>query len=75
MKYWLNKEETYTLHKRSRRKIKRNRVVVDGMTEQWIIDLMDMSDFAEENEGNKFVLMVIDVFSQYFKNKNNPTYH
>ena len=34
---------------------------VEKMDEQWDIDLMDMTDYADEN-ADRYVLMAIDVF-------------
>ena len=44
MKSWLSGEETYTFHKPSRKKFKRNKVIVGTIDQQWDIDLMDMHD-------------------------------
>ena len=39
--------------------------MVSGIDDQWSADLMDMVKFSEFNEGYKYVLVVIDVFSTY----------
>lgn len=65
IKDWLKKEEAYTLYKGSRKKFPRNRIVVEGPNQQWDADLMDMGEFSTENDGVKYVLMVIDLFSRY----------
>ena len=39
---WLIKQDAYTLHKPVRRNFKRNHVLVDGIDEQWQLDLADM---------------------------------
>ena len=62
---WLKGQETYTLHKRVQRKFPRNRVIVDGIDEQWDADLMDMATLANHNGGVRFVLVAIDIFSRY----------
>ena len=65
IKKWLSAQETYTLHRSVQHKIKRNKVVVDGIDDQWDMDLMDMSSIAQHNEGYKFVLLAINIFSRY----------
>lgn len=62
---WLRKQETYTLHRRLRRKFPRNRVVVGGYMQQWDADLMDMSNVSKYNGGITYVLVAIDIFSRY----------
>ena len=53
------------LHKPVRRKFKRRRVLVNGIDKIWAADLADMSTFSEFNQGFKFLLLVIDIFSKY----------
>lgn len=65
IKKWLSAQETYTLHRSVQHKIKRNKVVVDGIDDQWDIDLMDMTTIAKHNQGYKFVLLAIDIFSRF----------
>ena len=38
---------------------------MNGIDEIWSADLVDMSSFAKGNNGIKFLLTVIDVFSKY----------
>jgi hypothetical protein len=40
-------------------------VIVNGLDSQWDIDLMDMVDLSKDNDGNKYVLVTIDIFSRY----------
>ena len=65
IKKWLKSQEVYTMHRKMVRKFKRNKVQVDHIDEQWDVDLMDMTDYAKENDGIKYVLMAIDIFSRY----------
>ena len=53
------------LHKPVAYKFKKRRVYVNGIDEIWSADLVDMSSFAKDNNGIKFLLTVIDVFSKY----------
>ena len=39
---WLLKQDTYTLHKPARRNFKRNRTIVSGIDELWMMDLADI---------------------------------
>ena len=65
IKEYLESERTYTLHKQLHKKFIRNRTVVSGIDSQWQADLADVQSLAEDNDGYKFILTVIDVFSKY----------
>lgn len=78
IKNWLKKQETYTLYRKKIRKFPRNKIIVPGPFHQWDVDLMDVGDLAQENDGVKFVIIMIDVFSRMaytkaIKNKNATT--
>ena len=62
---WLSKQPVYTLHKPIRKHFERNRVMVNGIDQQWQADLVDMTSLAEHNSGYKYILTCIDVFSKY----------
>ena len=53
------------LHKPVKRKFKRRRVLVNGTDKIWSADLADMQAFTKFNRGIKYLLAVIDVFSNY----------
>lgn len=53
------------LHKPARRNYPRRHVDIRGLDETWQADLVDMSTYAHQNSGHKFLLTVIDVFSKY----------
>jgi len=53
------------LHKPIRRKFARRRVTVNGVDNIWSADLVDMQALAKYNDGVKYLLNVIDVFSKY----------
>ena len=77
LKKWLMKQDTYTLHKPARRHYKRNRVIVGGIDELWQMDLADMQTIAAEDDGYRYLLVCIDVFSKYvwvipLKTKTGP---
>ena len=44
---------------------RRRKVVVNDIDEIWAADLVDMQSFSKFNNGIKYLLMVIDVFSKY----------
>ena len=62
---WLQNQEAYSLHKPLRHKFKTNRVMVEGIDDQWDADLMDMTFYASKNDGYNYILTVIDIFSKY----------
>ena len=78
IKEWLMKQDTYTLHKPMRRHFKQNRVIVGGIDQQWQMDLADMQSMQKFNDGYRYLLVCIDVFSKYawvipLKDKSGPT--
>ena len=48
-----------------RKIFKRHRVLVNGIDKIWAADLVDMQAFSKFNQGVKYLLAVIDVFSKY----------
>ena len=75
---WLQREEAYSLQREARKPLKRSRIVVAGIDDQWSADLMDMVKFAKSNQGVRFILVVIDVFSKHLwlqplKDKKGPS--
>ena len=78
IKEWLMKQDAYTLHKPVRRNFKRNSVIVGGIDQQWQMDLADMQSMQKFNDGYRYLLVCIDVFSKYawvvpLKNKTGPS--
>ena len=63
---WLKDQQAYTLHRPARKSRYPTRPYrVGGVDHQWQADLMDMQSEAKHNDGNKYILTVIDVFSRY----------
>ena len=62
---WLQRQEPYCLQRSLKRSFKWNTVIVKGVDDQWDVDLMDMIKFAKYNNGYKFILVVIAIFSKY----------
>ena len=65
IKEWLMKQDAYTPHKPIRRRFRRNRVIMVGIDEQWQMDLADMQSTPKFNDGYRYLLVCIDVFSKY----------
>lgn len=61
---WLRQQEAYSLHRQVRKPI-RTPIIVAGIDDQWSADLMDVSRFAKNNNGIKYLLVVIDTFSKF----------
>ena len=61
---WLRGETAYTLHRQARRHFKRNPIVSHSIGEWCQADLVDMQSLASSNNGYKYLLTFIDVFSK-----------
>jgi Integrase core domain/Chromo (CHRromatin Organisation MOdifier) domain len=75
---WLEMQPAYSLHKPVRKKFTRNKVLVSHIDEQWAVDLVDLQTLAKYNDGYKYLLNCIDVFSKYawsipIKNKTSKS--
>lgn len=64
VKDFLSEQDAYTLHKPARTHFSRNKVFVSRPLNQFQADLCDMQALAEHNDGFKYMLTVIDVFSK-----------
>ena len=62
---WLRSQPTYTLHKPARRRFKTRKYYTSGIDHQWQADLVDMQQESKHNDGFKYILTVIDLFSRY----------
>ena len=65
IKEWLMKQDAYTLHKPIHRRFKKNHAIVGGIDEQWQMDLANMQSMQKFNDGHRYLLVCIDVFSKY----------
>ncbi len=65
IKDFLKGEDTYTLHKPARKNHPRNKVIAVGRNEIHQLDLVDVSSISKHNNGNKFLLTWINVFSKF----------
>eukprot|EP00116_Pleurobrachia_bachei_P005917 sb/3466179/ len=69
----LKASDSYTLHKPVRKPAKFRRIHTKSINYQFQIDLVDMSAYAKENNGYKWIITCIDTFSKKlwtFKLKN-----
>jgi hypothetical protein len=60
----LKTQWVYSLHKPARKKFPRRKYVSRSINYQWQADLMDMQKYSRENEGYRYILIVIDLFSR-----------
>lgn len=61
---WLRSQAAYTLHKPVRYNFPRRKVITGGIGIQYQADLIDLSKLSKFNNGFKFILTIIDVFSK-----------
>jgi len=64
-KLWLSKQLTYTLHKSARRRYVTRPYRTNKIDGQWQADLVEMIEFQHVNDGYRYLLTVIDLFSRY----------
>ena len=65
IKKWIQKEESYSRNKSVKRKFQCGRVIVAGIDDQFDADLASLVYYADDNDGYKYLLVVIDIFSRY----------
>ena len=65
VKYWLAELVAYNLHKPARQRFMRHKIYVKGIDYLWQADLVDVSHLADYNDGYRYLLTVIDVFSKF----------
>ena len=59
------KEQAYTLHRPARRHFVRIKNDAAGIDVQREADLADMQTLSRQNQGQRYILTVIDVFSKF----------
>ena len=65
IKLWLLQKRAFTLHRPARKKYPMKKVIVGGVNIQLQMDLIDMQQWALQNEGYRYILLAIDCFSRY----------
>lgn len=78
VKEFLDNHVAYTLHKPARRKFPRNKTNVFWTDDVWQMDLVELRGLAKYNNGMKYILVGVDVFSKYafakaMPDKSGPT--
>ena len=61
----INNEDAYVLNKPSQNKFTRRTIVLNHKNETWCADLADVSNEEKENNGTRFLLIVIDGMSKF----------
>ena len=64
VKKYLSGEDAYTLHKQRRIRFPRRRTYSKGIADLYQADLVDLSNISHYNDGFKYLLTCIDVFSK-----------
>ena len=75
---WLSSQDTYTLHKPIRKTFPRRKTFAKGINDLFQADLVEMQSMSRGNDGNRYILTCVDVFSKYafalpLKDKKGPT--
>ncbi|GFR32984.1 uncharacterized transposon-derived protein F54H12.3 [Trichonephila clavata] len=64
-KQFLSSQDPYSLHKGVRYKFLRRATLSYGINELWQCDLVDLKHLGKHNNGFRYLLTVIEVFSKY----------
>src|SRR5438552_158089 len=62
---WLKKQRVYTLHKPARLRYVTRPYKTASIDQQWQADLVEMIPYANVNDGYRYMLTVIDLFSRF----------
>jgi hypothetical protein len=78
VKPWLATQDAYTLHKPVRRIFPRRKTFAKGIDDLFQADLADMQNLSRYNDGYRFILTCVDVFSKRafaipLKDKRGPS--
>jgi hypothetical protein len=65
VRQFLSTQDAYTLHKPIQRRFPRNRIIASGLDTDWQVDLMDMRQLKQHNDGYSVALIVVDVLSKF----------
>ena len=65
VKKWLQDQDAFCLLQPVKYRLKSQRVITRGLDDMSDVDLADMANIADHNEGNRFLLIVIDMFSKH----------
>lgn len=53
------------IHKAARKNFIRRHVILKGIDDLWQSDLIDIQSFGRDNQGYKYILVVMDAFSKF----------
>ena len=62
---WLMTQPVYARHRNVKRNFPRQKILVNVMDEQWDTDLMDLHMLSRYNNGFKYIVVFIDLFSRF----------
>ena len=62
---WLYGKNSYSLFKQNKKSFARNNITVAHINELFQADLFEISGLAKSNDGVRYIMIVIDVFSRY----------
>ena len=65
VKNFLQNQPTYSLHKPAIKKFPFRKTMVSYIDQQWQADLVDMQKYSRDNNGQNYILTVIDILSRY----------
>ena len=65
IKKWMHGLDSYTLHKQARAPRPRNPTYAYNKRYQFQIDLIELGRLAEANDGHRYLLTVIDIFTRF----------
>ena len=58
-------QDTPSVYKSRGSKFKREKIIVSCRDEHWSADLMDTSKLKKENDNVTFILVIVDIFSNF----------
>jgi Integrase core domain/Chromo (CHRromatin Organisation MOdifier) domain len=61
---WLKSQDAYTLHKPLRKRFPRRKTFAKGINDLFQADLADIQNLSRSNDGHRYILTCIDVFSK-----------
>ena len=61
----LEQDLAYTLNKPRRRRFPTLPVIVGGLDDQWVTDLVEVQPLAKYNRGVRYLMTVVDALSKY----------
>ena len=65
VKRWLKEQTTHSIHTKPQQHFTTERIIVEYPDMQWDSDLLQLTGLSEYNDGYKYLLVCIDLFSRY----------